>query len=46
MEKGDEFYLDKFKNLVCIIHKSAKGRVVISEVSATLRAQNKQDVYA
>lgn len=39
MKKGDEFYLDKFKNLVCVVHKSEKDRVALSEVSETLRTQ-------
>lgn len=46
MNKGDEFYFGEVKHLVCMAHKSEKGRVAITEVSATLRSQNKQDVSA
>lgn len=46
MEKGDEVSLDKFKNLVRVPHQRKKGRVALSKVSASLRAQNKQDIYA
>lgn len=45
-KKDDAFYFGKFKNLVCMAHKRERGRVALSEVSATLRAQNKQYVCA
>lgn len=47
MEKGDRFYFGEFKNLVWMVHTNEKGRVAtISEVSATPRAQIKQDAHA
>lgn len=34
MKKGDDYYLDEFKNLACMVHKSEKGRLAITDLSS------------